>query len=355
MAQIPLDKAYLTAIWLETLLYGVNTTLSWTCGYFLLKKKAKTPWIMLAVVTLQWLISTVHVSLGFTRLVYAFIYYRDEPGGPEGYLTNISIPSNVAKVFIHTLNSAVGDSVVVWRCYLVWGRSWKIVTLSLVLLCGFIVAGIGQTYHFANGQAIHSAFVHTLTIWNGLVFSFSLATNLTATSLIALRVWHVFRMISGVASSLGAAKVLVLVIESGMIYSAALIIEICCYFSGSNSFYIVYDPIAQLTSIVPTMILLLVALKQTSSDLKSRATSSGRSGGSTTLPTVHFGTNPDLISMTTTAATTDARRMDFSAPKAVFDSLDATTSFDSASKRGSLKADVVNFDPRASSSSEKNV
>lgn len=54
-------------------------------------------------------------------------------------------------------------------------------------------------------------------------------------------------MISGVSRSLGTAQVLVLVIESGMIYSAALIIEISCYFSGSNSFYIIYDPIAQLT------------------------------------------------------------------------------------------------------------
>ena len=83
------------------------------------------------------------------------------------------------------------------------------VTLSLVLLCGFVstlgyscvssrrntyreifsVAGVGQTYNFATGRHIHSAFVRTLTIWNGLVFSFSLATNITATSLIALRVW----------------------------------------------------------------------------------------------------------------------------------------------------------------------
>jgi len=54
-------------------------------------------------------------------------------------------------------------------------------------------------------------------------------------------------MISGVTRSLGAAKILVIVIESGMIYSAALIIEIACYFSGSNAFYILYDPIAQLT------------------------------------------------------------------------------------------------------------
>lgn len=87
---------------------------------------------MLAVVILQWMLSTVHVSLGFTvrirlhllhhhhcttsshfvplqRLVFGFIYNRDEPGGPAAYFSNISIPSNVAKVFIHTLNvSSIG-------------------------------------------------------------------------------------------------------------------------------------------------------------------------------------------------------------------------------------------------------
>lgn len=227
-----------------------------------------------------------------------------------------------------------------------WGKSWKIITVSLVLLCGFVAAGIGQTYNFATGQDIHSAFVHTLTIWNGLVFSFSLATNLTATSLIALRVWHVFRMISGVSHSLGTAQVLVLIIESGMIYSTALIIEISCYFSGSNSFYIIYDPIAQLTSIVPTLILLLVAFKQTSSDFKTRADATGRpTGTSGTLPTVNFRTNPDLTS-------TGTRGMELSAPKATFDSLDATTS-EPTSKRGSLKANVVELDPRVSTNSEK--
>ena len=91
-----------------------------------------------------------------------------------------------------------------------WGKSWKVVTIPLILLCGFVgrpglfilgyrkwkthddfglVSGIGQTYNFARGRDIHSAFTHILTIWNGLVFSFSLATNLTATVLIAVRVW----------------------------------------------------------------------------------------------------------------------------------------------------------------------
>lgn len=37
------------------------------------------------------------------------------------------------------------------------------------------------------------------------------------------------------------------VVESGMIYSVALICEVTLYFMGLNSFYIIYDPIGQLT------------------------------------------------------------------------------------------------------------
>ena len=42
-------------------------------------------------------------------------------------------------------------------------------------------------------------------------------------------------------------RILLIIIESGMVYSVALICEITLYFLDSNSFYIVYDPIAQLT------------------------------------------------------------------------------------------------------------
>lgn len=38
-----------------------------------------------------------------------------------------------------------------------------------------------------------------------------------------------------------------MIIESGMIYSSVLVIEIVLYVLGDNAFYIVYDPIAQLT------------------------------------------------------------------------------------------------------------
>ncbi|KAF8829332.1 hypothetical protein HHX47_DHR3000579 [Lentinula edodes] len=64
-SQISLDRAYLTAIWLETLFYG------------------------------------------FYRLIEGFIVLKD----PIVFFSDVSIPANVAKVTIHTVNSILGDSI----------------------------------------------------------------------------------------------------------------------------------------------------------------------------------------------------------------------------------------------------
>jgi hypothetical protein len=41
-------------------------------------------------------------------------------------------------------------------------------------------------------------------------------------------------------------KVLALVVESGSVYSSALLVQIILYFMNSNGFFIAYDPITQL-------------------------------------------------------------------------------------------------------------
>ncbi len=64
--------------------------------------------------------STVHVSLGFARLIWGFIDYRDEPGGPAAFFSDVSQPPNVAKVIIHTINSILGDSIVVRTMSITW-------------------------------------------------------------------------------------------------------------------------------------------------------------------------------------------------------------------------------------------
>lgn len=63
------------------------------------------------------ILSTVHVALGFRRLIEGFIFLRGEPGGPAMYFGDVSLPLNVAKVVVHTVNSIIGDGIVV-SCFI---------------------------------------------------------------------------------------------------------------------------------------------------------------------------------------------------------------------------------------------
>ncbi|KAI0339096.1 hypothetical protein BDW22DRAFT_1457476 [Trametopsis cervina] len=274
---IPLDKAYLSAIWLETLFYGMNFVLFLGCVTTLTIRR-RTPTVnklLLSIALAMFTFSTAHVSLGFQRLIEGFITRRDRPGGPGAFFSDVSIPGNVVKVCIHTVNSIIGDSVVVWRCYLVWAKDWKMCVVPIALVCASAVCGFAQTFYFARTKA-QSAFAHTLQIWNGSLFGMSLATNVIVTVLIALRVWcvHMLRMHGNTTRQFRYWRILLIIIESGMVYSLALICEITLYFLDSNAFYIVYDPIAQLTAIVPTLIIIIAALQLATNDVHSRITRS---------------------------------------------------------------------------------
>jgi len=130
MAPIALDRAYLTAIWLETLFYGTSyfqvlycyiqlsssgINLSLFVSYLFITKFKRhgRPLHKLIFLTavLMFLLSTTHVSLGFARLIEGFVVLRDQPGGPGAFFSDVSIPANVAKVTIHTVNSILGDGI----------------------------------------------------------------------------------------------------------------------------------------------------------------------------------------------------------------------------------------------------
>ncbi|KAF9061813.1 hypothetical protein BDP27DRAFT_1428576 [Rhodocollybia butyracea] len=270
-SQIPLDRAYLTAIWLETLFYGINMLLFFSYLFIVkYKRKYRLSKIIITVAVLMFLFSTTHVSLGFYRLIEGFIVLRDAPGGPSAFFSDVSIPANVAKVTLHTVNSVFGDSIMVWRCYNVWGQKWLPSILPILLIIASAVCGFGQAVIFAQAKSTHSAFSSQLEIWNGSLFSLSLTTNVVVTSLIAFRIWWLSREVSPLhESSFKYRRVLTLVIESGAVYSSALVIEITLYFLNNNAFYIIYDPIAQLTAIVPTTIIVMTSLGLTSNDLNS--------------------------------------------------------------------------------------
>src|ERR1700729_1546642 len=84
---------------MNVVLFGSYLFVSWY--------KRKQPRVNRAIMTtgiFMFLFSTIHVSLGFQRLIEGFIVLRNQPGGPAAFFSDVSIPANVAKVCIHTIN-----------------------------------------------------------------------------------------------------------------------------------------------------------------------------------------------------------------------------------------------------------
>lgn len=85
---------------------GMNFVLFLGCVTTLTIRR-RTPTVnklLLSIAVAMFTFSTAHVSLGFQRLIEGFITRRDRPGGPGAFFSDVSIPGNVVKVCIHTVN-----------------------------------------------------------------------------------------------------------------------------------------------------------------------------------------------------------------------------------------------------------
>lgn len=85
---------------------GMNFVLYGACLTMLTirRRTPKVNKLLVAIATVMFAFSTAHVSLGFQRLIEGFIVLRDKPGGPGAFFSDVSIPANVVKVGIHTVN-----------------------------------------------------------------------------------------------------------------------------------------------------------------------------------------------------------------------------------------------------------
>jgi hypothetical protein len=84
----------------------MNFVLFWACLTTLTvrRRTPKVNKLLVGIAMTMFAFSTAHVSLGFQRLIEGFIVLRNQPGGPAAFFSDVSIPANVVKVGIHTVN-----------------------------------------------------------------------------------------------------------------------------------------------------------------------------------------------------------------------------------------------------------
>ncbi|KAG1769858.1 hypothetical protein EDD22DRAFT_868233 [Suillus occidentalis] len=93
---IPLDKASLLALFLETLFYGVFFTLYCLTMFILLKKSGMNQRLLIPVATVLLCIATAHLIVDFVRILEAFVFKVDMISA-DAYYSNLAAPLEYAK------------------------------------------------------------------------------------------------------------------------------------------------------------------------------------------------------------------------------------------------------------------
>uniref|UniRef100_A0A5K1JXK9 Cell surface hydrophobicity-associated protein n=1 Tax=Ganoderma boninense TaxID=34458 RepID=A0A5K1JXK9_9APHY len=270
----PPDEAKLVSIFIQTLLYGAYTVVFILTVWVLLSKRpqrqpAQDP--MLWITVLMFLMATLHIGINYTRVIKAFIIYRNAPGGPAAFFNQLSEFTQIFGSTVYVAQTLIGDSVVLYRCYLVWGRLY-VVIVPFILLLGSTASGIGILYSFAKVVPEAEIFVDELQHWILSFFSLTLATNIICTG------GHRYVLFC-------YRPIVFLVLESGMVYSATLLTLLILYKTGSWFQYVLLDAISPIVGLVFSMIIVRIGLGITSingtsayntTDTISRTAGSGR-------------------------------------------------------------------------------
>ncbi|KAK0465990.1 uncharacterized protein EV420DRAFT_1636563 [Desarmillaria tabescens] len=152
------------------------------------------------------------------------------------------------------ISTILVDSIMMWRCWLVWRRQWQIVLLPALCL----VAGIVFKIIITNQQFVESA--NGSFLFAVLYASLTLATTLLCTLLMIYRVLAIARATDRGESGLRAyRRFMEVLVESSALYAVSLILYVAFFARGSVATYYL-DPIAGFTrGIAPTLLLGRVA------------------------------------------------------------------------------------------------
>ncbi|KAG7091793.1 hypothetical protein E1B28_008197 [Marasmius oreades] len=203
-----------------------------------LARTFKRPAFIVAIALL--ITVTGHWICTFMRLFLAILHSED----PLVFYATLSEPTEVIKTGFLMASLVLGDSMIIYRLWVVWDRRWAIVIFPLLSVTGLVVAGIGITYQFAIFPEGHDVFASEAGRWITSDTVLTLCTNVYCSVLIAWRIWNMSKGSSPFAVT-GKVNVvtksLIVFIESAALYAIWTILFLATYQSRTNMQFFVVD------------------------------------------------------------------------------------------------------------------
>lgn len=258
MSSSPTDLPALIGFGCEAVLYGSYCIL-FIISWIVLGQKRHSPNLSSPVVFANCLLffcCTAHFALEFNHF-----YTTLESTGVDGF--SAETPGLMGADFLISFTDLVGDLVLVYRCWMLWGKNYYVVILPL--LSAF--AGFGCIM-----EVLHLIIVTDPTapapppaiMTLGLAgYILPLATNVVVTSLIVYRIWissHVVKESPVVIGQGASHRAMMLIIESGALYLIIQFVFVVLFAIQHPALGIVAVIATQIYGIAPTLIIIRVGL-----------------------------------------------------------------------------------------------
>ncbi|TFK39227.1 hypothetical protein BDQ12DRAFT_744594 [Crucibulum laeve] len=249
MAPLSITEAHLLGLFVQSLCFGVYLV---TAGFTIppllctgnrFRRSREVNWVMLLGASALCIFITFDMVLSFYHSLLAFVSATG-PDAATGSYTDISSWINVTKA---SKNSLTGFYIhfffQIYRCWVVYSRSWLSISLSLLLWLGCLACGV--RFIFLAGTLHVPALVYTEVTfpYNVAFWGISVAVNIVTTGLLVWRLWTVdqemeqYRTNQSVQHESLLRHVMRIILESGMIYTVSALATFITVITKSTSYY----------------------------------------------------------------------------------------------------------------------
>ncbi|KAH6874488.1 hypothetical protein BKA70DRAFT_1240474 [Coprinopsis sp. MPI-PUGE-AT-0042] len=227
-AEVQRKVIYLVAIWAETSLYGLYFCLFIGVVTVFAQKEVHKPFaskVFLAGNILMFIAISLHNGLSVYRLVTGFAYQLDARASLL-YLDDLRNWAAVASPFVLVVIMWTGDALLIYRCFLIWQRNYKVIVIPSLLYILIVGLEISNIWWIARQSTLVDVNAKRWPILR-ITFPLYFAQNLLNTGLILFRLGSRHRDLqsAGIVSLNTPSLVGLMraIVESAAIYTAALL------------------------------------------------------------------------------------------------------------------------------------
>ncbi|KAI0750584.1 hypothetical protein BC629DRAFT_1598842 [Irpex lacteus] len=258
---LQLTEAGLISTSIEAILYGFSVLMYILtfCILYHNRHKRSPKYVLIGVTAFLLILTTAEMVTNIIRICEGFL--NIDPSQSLAYFETVSETTFIVKSVLYNTQTLILDAVVIYRTWVVWQSDWRIVLFPIVGWIGLLACSIANNIFLATASENPGDIFATQTgRFITAVYSMTLVTNLSATSLLAYRIWTINRTTTQWRTTDHLSPVLRVVIESGALYSLTIIAAIITFALKSPGVYVILDMISPIISIVYNMIIIRIGL-----------------------------------------------------------------------------------------------